>query len=232
MMAEPLIQDEVLDALRSLDTCTVANAIETFDVRLRNTGFANARIRCMFEDLPPMVGYAATARLRTDDPPIAGGCYHDHSEWWNSILQAPPPRIVVLQDMGNPPGVGAFVGNMHAAILKALGCVGYVTNGAVRELPSVRELGLHLFAGSVSVSHAYAHLFDFGCTVEIDDLEVQPRALLHGHRHGLMTVPKNIAPQIPAVAAKLRETEQRVIDFCGSNEFSVNKLRQVMKELV
>lgn len=231
MATEHLIPQEVLDALQRLDTCTVSNAIETFDVRLRNTGFADARIRCMFEDLPPMVGYAATARLRTDDPPMTGGYYHDRSEWWNSILQVPPPRIVVLQDIDKPPGVGAFVGTMHAAILKALGCVGYVTNGAVRQLPGVRELELHLFAGSVSVSHAYAHLFDFGCSVEIGDLEVQPGSLLHGHRHGLMTVPKNIAPQIPAVAARLHQTEQKVIDFCASKEFSVEKLRQAMKEL-
>jgi regulator of RNase E activity RraA len=121
---------------------------------------------------------------------------------------------------------------MHAAILRALGCVGYVTNGAVRQLPSVRELGLHLFAGDVAVPHAYAHIFDFGCAVKIGNLEVQPGALLHGDRPGLLSVPKNVASQIPAVAAKLRETEQRVIDFCGSKEFSVDKLRHVMKELV
>jgi 4-hydroxy-4-methyl-2-oxoglutarate aldolase len=163
---------------------------------------------------------------------MTGGHFHDHTEWWNSILQILPPRIVVLEDMDRPPGLGAFVGNMHAAILRALGCVGYVTNGAVRQLPTVRELGLHLFAGEVSVSHAYAHLFDFGCAVKIGNLEVQPGALLHGDRHGLLSVPKSIASRIPAVAAKLRQTEQRVIDFCGSKQFSVDKLRQVMKELV
>ncbi len=159
---------------------------------------------------------------------MTGGHFHDHTEWWNSILQIPPPRIVVLEDTDRPPGLGAFVGNMHAAILRALGCV----NGAVRQLPTVRELGLHLFAGEVSVSHAYAHLFDFGCAVKIGNLEVQPGALLHGDRHGLLSVPKSIASRIPAVAAKLRQTEQRVIDFCGSKQFSVDKLRQVMKELV
>jgi 4-hydroxy-4-methyl-2-oxoglutarate aldolase len=232
MTVGPLIRQEVLDALRRLDTCTVSDAIETFDTRLRNVGFADDRVRCMFEDLPPLIGYAATARLQTGDPPMTGGHFHDHTEWWNSILQIPPPRIVVLEDMDRPPGLGAFVGNMHAAILRALGCVGYVTNGAVRQLPTVRELGLHLFAGEVSVSHAYAHLFDFGCAVKIGNLEVQPGALLHGDRHGLLSVPKSIASRIPAVAAKLRQTEQRVIDFCGSKQFSVDKLRQVMKELV
>lgn len=137
-----------LDDLGRIDTCMVSNAIETFDMTLRNTGFADARIRCMFEDMPPIIGYAATARLRTGEPPITGRMYHDRSEWWNSILQVPAPRIAVVEDMDKPPGVGAFLGDVHAAILRALGCVAYVTDGAVRELPRVRDLGFQVFAGS------------------------------------------------------------------------------------
>lgn len=224
------VYGEDLDALRRIDTCTLSDAIETFEVRLRNTGFANASVQCIFHDLPPMVGYAATGRLRTVEPPIAGGSYHDRPEWWNSILQIPSPRIVVLEDMDKPPGVGAFVGGIHAAILKALGCVGYVTDGAVRKLPRAHELGFQLFAGNVAVSHSYAHIFDIGAVVKIGDLEVRPGDLLHGDRHGLLTVPREIASQIPAVAAKLLQGEQRIIDFCGSPEFSVNTLRRVLKD--
>jgi 4-hydroxy-4-methyl-2-oxoglutarate aldolase len=224
------VHNDVLSALRAIDTCMVSNAIETFDVRLRNTGFADARIRCMFEDLPPLVGYAATARLRAGDPPMAGRIYQDRTDWWNSILQIPEPRIVVLEDMDNPPGVGAFLGDMHAAILKGLGCVGYVTNGAVRDLPGVRALGLQLFAGNVAVSHAYAHIFDFGHTLSVGGLDVRPGDLLHGDRHGILTVPGQIASEIPAVAANLQKVEQRVIDFCQSKEFSVERLRQIMTD--
>lgn len=225
-----LVDREVLDALRAIDTCVVSNAIETFELRLRNTGFADARIRCMFDDLPPLVGYAATARLRSGDPPMSGSAYHDRGDWWNSILQVPAPRIVVLEDMDKPPGVGAFLGDMHAAILNALGCVGYVTDGAVRELPRVRALGFQLFAGNVAVSHAYAHIFDFGSPVKIGGLEVKPGDLLHGDRHGILTVPNEIAPQIPGVAARLQRAEQRIIDFCRSKDFSVDRLRQLMSE--
>ena len=230
MALEPAIPVEELDALRRLDTCMVSNAIETFQLRLRNAGFADSRVRCVFEDFPPLVGYAATARLRTGEPPIAG-FYHDRHDWWNSILQVPLPRIVVLQDLDEPPGIGAFLGDVHAAILGALGCVGYVTNGAVRELPRVKDLGLHVFAGNVSMSHAYAHIFDFGSKVTVGGLEVQPGDLMHGDRHGILTVPKEIASEIPAVAARLLESEKEVIDFCRSQEFSVDKLRHVVKGL-
>jgi 4-hydroxy-4-methyl-2-oxoglutarate aldolase len=231
MTSGPLIHDAELDALRQLDTCTVSNAIEAFQVRLRNTGFANSSIHCMFEDFPSMVGYAATARLRSGDPPIAGGAYHDRADWWNSILQVPAPRIAVLEDVDQRVGIGSFLGDMHAAILRALGCVGYVTNGAVRELPRVRALSLQLFAGSIAVSHAYAHLFDFGSAVRVGGLEVRPGDLLHGDRHGLLKVPKELVRDIPRAAEDVQSAEQRVIDFCSSRQFSIEGLRDLVEKL-
>lgn len=229
MATEPSLSEAQLDALRRLDTCMVSNAIETFGVRLRNTGFADSSIRCVFDDLPPMVGYAVTARLRSGSPPMQGGSYHDRTDWWQYVLQVPPPRVVVLQDVDKQPGLGALVGDVHGSIMRALGCVGYVTNGAVRELPPVHEMGLHLFAGKVAVSHAYAHIFDFGAAIEIGGLEVHPGDLLHGDRHGLLMVPKMIAADVPAAAEKLRKVEQRIIDFCESSDFSLDKLRDVLQ---
>lgn len=178
-----------------------------------------------------MVGYAATARMRSGEPPIAGRMYHERSEWWQSILKIPAPRIVVLEDIDNPPGRGAFLGDMHAAILRALGCVGYVTNGAVRELQRVRGLGLHVFAGNVAVSHAYAHIFDFGNAVQIGGLTIDPGDLLHGDENGLLAVPKEIVAEIPQVAVRLEKNERAVIDFCRSQEFSVDGLCRMLKEL-
>ena len=223
------VSKQELESLRQLDTCMVANAIETFNVRLRNAGFADSSIHCVFEDAPPMVGYAATARLRTGEPPIAGRL-QDRTDWWTSIMQMPEPRIVVLEDMDAPPGVGAFVGDVHGAILAALGCVGFVTNGAVRELPGLRKLGLALFSGSVAVSHAYAHIFDFGAKVIIGGLEVHPGDLLHGDRHGLLTVPREIVSEIPSVAVRLQRTEREIIEFCRSPEFTVDRLRRMIRE--
>jgi len=231
MGVAPLLTEEELDALRQFDTCMIANAIETFNVRLRNTGFSDASIRCMFPDAPPMLGYAATGRLRSGEPPIGGSTFHDRAGFWNSILEVPSPRILVLEDMDAPPGRGAFVGDMHAAVLKALGCAGYVTNGAVRELPSVRSMGVQLFAGSVAVSHAYAHIFELGATVSVGGMEVRPGDLLHGDRHGVLTVPAAIAANVPIVADRLQRAEQKIIDFCRSRDFSVTKLRDVMKTL-
>jgi regulator of RNase E activity RraA len=229
-MAAAWLTDEELDDLRQFDTCMVANAVEAFDVRLHNAGFTDASIRCMFEDAPPMVGYAVTARLRSGEPPMVGRKFHDRADFWNAILQIPAPRVLVLQDEDEPAGRGAFVGDMHAAILKALNCIGYLTNGAVRELPAVRAMGMWLFAGSVAVSHAYAHIFDIGCVAKVGGMEVRPGDLLHGDRHGVLTIPNEIAARVPRIAAELRQAEQKVIEFCGSSGFSVTKLSEVMKK--
>ena len=229
MALAPLLTEGQLDALRQFDTCMVANAVETFNLRLRNTGFTDASIFCMFEDAPPMVGYAATARLRSGAAPIVEGTFRDRGDFWNSILEIPSPRVLVLEDKDNPPGRGALIGDMHAAILKALGCVGYLTNGAVRELPAVGAMGLQLFAGNVAVSHAYAHIFDLGAAVTVGGLEVRPGNLLHGDRHGVLTIPAEIADAIPRVASELQTAERTVIDFCRSKEFSVAKLGEIMK---
>ncbi|MGH9711763.1 MAG: RraA family protein [Candidatus Acidiferrales bacterium] len=220
----------LLEMLRALDACTVANAIETFDVRLRNTGFADSSIRCIFEDFPPMVGYAATARIRTSDPPMEGHSYHKRTDWWNHILSVPEPRIVVVQDIDSRPGFGAFVGEIHANIFLALGGAGLVTNGAVRDLPAVRETGFSMFASGISVSHAYAHVFDFGGTVELGHMKVQPGDLIHGDRHGVQTIPREIAGEIPAVAQELQEKERELISLCHSKDFTIERLRTALKE--
>jgi regulator of RNase E activity RraA len=90
--------------------------------------------------------------------------------------------------------------------------------------------GFHLFARNVSVSHSYAHIVEVGPPVEIGGLKVQSGDLLHGDCHGVLSIPKEIAAQIPAVAAKLIEQERRLIALCRSSDFSLEKLRLAVKE--
>jgi 4-hydroxy-4-methyl-2-oxoglutarate aldolase len=229
MAIAPLLSDQQLLDLSQFSTCTLANAIERFNVRLRNTGFTDGSIHCRFPAAPTMVGYAVTARLRSEGPPMTGHAFRDRTEFWNAILEVSAPRVLVLEDMDEPPGRGAFVGDVHAAILKALGCVGYVTNGAVRELPSVRELDFQLFSGSIAVSHAYAHIFDVGSKVVVGGMDMSPGDLVHGDQHGVLTIPAEIAAELPKVAAELQIQEEKVIDFCRSGEFSVAKLSQITR---
>jgi 4-hydroxy-4-methyl-2-oxoglutarate aldolase len=219
-----------IEKLSALDSCTVSNAIERLDVRLRNEGFASGAVRCQFRNLPPMVGYAATGRIRTMSPPMTHRCYHDRMDWWSYVASVPEPRIMVLQDADPRPGSGAFVGEIHAAIGRALNCAGCVTNGAVRDLPAVRAMGFQLFAGNVSVSHSYAHIIDFGEAVEIGGLRIQPGDLIHGDRHGALTIPLEIAGDVPAQAAKILAEERELTEFCHSPDFSLKELAERLRK--
>ena len=202
-MNEPLTPAH-LERFRHLSTCVVASAIEGFRVRLPNTGFANSSVGCVFPDLPVMIGYAATAKVRSSSPPMEGrGYYYERTDWWNHILTIPAPRVVVIQDMDHPPGLGAFIGEVNANILLALGCSGMVTNGGVRDLNAVKAMPFQMFAGNVSVSHAYAHVFDFGGTVEIGGLTIRPGELIQGDRHGVLSVPLEIAAVSMSVALEI-----------------------------
>jgi regulator of RNase E activity RraA len=220
-----------IDALRRLDTCAIANAIETFERRLRNEGSTDGSIRCVYDRMPTVVGYATTARVRTAAPPAVGHQYQDRTDWWTHILTTPAPRIVVVEDADDPAGGGAFVGEVHAHILKALGCVAYVTNGAVRDLPAIRETGFQLFAGRVSVSHSFAHLIEFGSTVTVGGLSIRPGDLLCGDVHGLVAVPEAIARDVAPAAEALLLQERAIVALCNSPEFSLDKLRALVRQV-
>ena len=213
-----------LEALKGFDSCTISNAIERLNVRLRNEGFLSGVARCQFPRLPPMAGYAATARIRTSSPPMSHRCYYDRMDWWNYVASVPEPRVLVLEDADHNPGLGAFVGEIHAAIGVALNCVGCVTNGAVRDLQAVEAMGFQMYANHTSVSHAYAHIVDFGEPVEINSLKISSGDLLHGDRHGVVNIPLSIANQVPKVAAKIKADELSLIEFCRSPSFSLQEL--------
>lgn len=225
------LDSALLEQLRRMDSCSVANAIETFDVRLRNQGFTDSSVHCLFPELPRMVGFAATARVRTSAPPMEGHTYYYRLDWLEHVLSIPAPRILILEDMDPHPGLGAFIGDAHANILHALGCIGVVTNGAVRNLPEARALPFHMFAGNVSASHAFAHIFDFGNPVDVGHMEVAPGDLIHGDLHGVQTVPFEIAEKIPAVAQVMSEQEKSIVELCRSADFTVQKLRAEVSAL-
>jgi 4-hydroxy-4-methyl-2-oxoglutarate aldolase len=232
-MTKGSLKPAQLEQFRRLSTCLVASAIETFRVRLPNTGFANSSIKCIFKDQPATAGYAATARMRSSNPRMEASKsydYYDRTDWWNEILTIPAPRVVVIQDVDTPPGLGAFIGEVHANILLALGCIGIVTNGAVRDLSDIQPTEFQMFAGNVSVSHAYSHIFDFGCSVEVGGLTVRPGDLIHGDCHGVQTVPLGIADKVPAAAREIRQRRQNLVGLRRSADFTLDKLRQAIRD--
>jgi 4-hydroxy-4-methyl-2-oxoglutarate aldolase len=219
-----------LEALRRIDACTLSNALEMLNIRPRNEGFIQRTVTCMFPRLPPVAGYAVTGRIRTATPPVGGHCYYENVEFWRYVETVPVPRILVLEDADDPPGTGALFGEIHARICTALQCVAYVTNGAVRDLPAVETLGFQLFAGHVSVSHAYAHVAEFGQPVTMGGLLIHPGDLLHGDQHGVQSIPFGAALKLPGIATQVLRDEQQLREMCIGGNFSVDRLSAKIRE--
>jgi 4-hydroxy-4-methyl-2-oxoglutarate aldolase len=210
-----------LDALRRFDTCLLSNAVERFNVRPRNEGFMIHAPVCRFPHRAPAVGHAVTGRIRTYMQPVTGKCYYEHIEWWRYVASVPSPQIVVLQDCDETPGFAALFGEIHARICRALGVVAYITNGAVRDLDAIEALGFQLFAAAVSVSHAYAHVVDFGGPVEIGGIRIDSGDILHGDRHGILSVPPQLVEKLPPIAERIRSEEHDLCALIEGPEFSI-----------
>ena len=219
------ISESDFQALALLDSCSVANAIERFNIQLRNEGYTGDDLICHFPGRPPMLGYAFTLQVRSYAPPTKGRSYFEDTHWWDAFLQIPEPRILVIQDMDRHPGTGALVGEIHVEILRGLGCIGVITNGAVRDLDRVRPLNFQMYSHALSVSHGYSHIISTGSRVQIGGLDIRTGDLLHGDCHGVIRIPKELAARIPATAAALRQKEDDIIAFCRSDAFSVEELR-------
>jgi len=229
-MYENELPRECLEDLRRFDTCTLSNAIEQLEVRPRNEGFIVGAVRCQFPDLPPVAGHAVTGRIRSSMPPVRGRSYYENTDFWHYVESLPAPRMIVLQDCDHVPGFGALFGEIHAHICRALDGVAYVTNGAVRDVMSIQKLGLQVFAGNVAVSHAYAHVVDFGEPVEIGGLRISPGDLLHGDLHGVLVIPHAIVRELPAAAEQVRQWKQELFQFCDDPHFSADLLESKIQD--
>lgn len=228
-MSEPLTWEQ-LEALREFSSPTICNAIETFNVRPRDAGFMNHTIACRFPELGPMVGYAVTARIRAKDPP-AQGEEMSHGTVWAAFAKVPKPWVVVIQDLDAPNPVGSYWGEVNGATYAALGAIGVVTNGGVRDLPEVQRTGFHFFSAAILVSHAYVHVVEAGTPVTVGGLTVQPGDLLHGDEHGVTSIPLEIASRVPDACHAIETAERRLIDYARSGNATPETLGKIYGEV-
>jgi regulator of RNase E activity RraA len=222
MTAKAHLTDQQLEALRRVDSPTIANAIETFGVRPHTTGFMGLEIRCLSPELGVMVGYAVTATCdsQTEDAP------YDPRPWWE-VLQAtdasPKPAILVFQDVGPRSSHACHFGDGMATIASRLGAVGLVTNGGVRDLAGCRALGFRLFAPGVVVSHGNHRVVSSGDAVEVSGVRVEPGDLIHAGENGVVLIPGEIADRVAAAAQAVLAAEAELIGFYRGENFSLRE---------
>jgi 4-hydroxy-4-methyl-2-oxoglutarate aldolase len=225
------LSPEQLEKLRPIPTPAVSNAIEMFNIRPRTEGFMGPGVRQMFAGLPPIIGYAVTARTVSAHQPGERGPASRADYWHHIESRGPGPHIAVIEDLDDPPAVGAFFGEVNSNIHRALGCVGAITNSGIRDMDEVEALGFPIWAGSVIVSHAYVHLVDFGTPVRVGGLVVEPSDLLLADRHGVIQIPLEVAADIPEAVRKVEVREKRIIQYCQAPDFSADGLADLVARL-
>jgi len=209
------LSTEQLAALAKYDTPTVCNAIELFDVRPRHVGYMNGSIRACFPNLPPMVGYAATATFRSHQPPRKGDAYSGLDKQVERFAELPGPAVVVFQDLDDPVAAATF-GEVMCTTYQAFGAVGLITSGAGRDLDQVAALKFPTFTKGTICAHGYCHIPQIHVPVSVGGITIHPGDLLHGDINGVTTLPPEIASEIPGVCAEVMAAEEIVLSYLKS----------------
>jgi regulator of RNase E activity RraA len=219
-----------LDFLRALDTPTVCNLIEMVAPERRGTGYTVRHLLCPFPELPPIVGFAKTVTIRARDKVPLGdaGYMRKRLDYLDYVAGAPQPAILVIEDLDEPPGYGAFWGEVQSNVHKALGCLGVVTNGSVRDIPMIAD-GFQLLAGSISPSHAYVHVVEFGTDVNVHGMTAASGDLIHADRHGAVVVPQDRVAAMKPALQTLSAREARIIEAARVPGANIASIKAAMK---
>jgi len=217
-----------IDYLKTVDTPTLINGIETLKLRPNHEGFTPLEIRCLSPDLGRMCGYAVTAQVETF---TQTGSFELERflDLYRAVEAAPKPAVIVLQEIGGFGDYSAHCGEVMATFFTRLGATGLVSDCAVRDLPEVRRLGFHYFARGSVASHANYRIVRTNTPVQILGMPVKPGDLLHGDENGLITIPSGVENTLPEAIENVRRKERKVMDFVRSPEFSLDRFLGVVE---
>jgi regulator of RNase E activity RraA len=218
-----------LEALRAWDTPTICNALEMVAPHRRGHGFTVRPLVPASTTLPPICGLARTGTIRAAAPSGRAKEVDRAARigWYEYVAEAAMPTVVVLQDLDDTPGTGAFWGEVNTNVHKALGSQGCVTNGSIRDLDMLAP-GFQLIAGAVNPSHAYVHIVQYGQEVSVHGMACHHDAVVHADRHGAVVIPHDAVTKIPAAIELLSRREKVILDLCGSRDFTVAALREAL----
>jgi regulator of RNase E activity RraA len=224
MPERPFTRDD-LEALRAWDTPTICNGLEVIAPERQAVGFTVEPMVAADRTLKPIVGLARTGTLRARESPR--GPVAERADWYEYVETADMPTVVVIQDLDDRPGYGAFWGEVHSAVHKALGAEGCVTNGSFRDCDMLAH-GFQIIGGRIGPSHAHVHLVAFGDPVNVFGMNAAHDDVVHADFHGAVVIPADCVRRLPEAIALVARRERLILDLCASREFSAAKLREVL----
>ena len=201
-----------LAELRSWNTPTIYNGWEQVTKSdAGKDGFNVEECRDFMPEMGAMIGYAVTVVI---EPSNAEHCRKNPeawSEYRRYVASVPGPKIVVVQDLDKPGTFGSFWGEVNSNIHNALGCVGAITDGGIRDLDEMRGVGFKAIARRLCVGHAYVHPIRWNCEVEVFARTVRPGQLIHADKHGFLVIPKEDQDQLLEAAQFMDANERKTM---------------------
>jgi regulator of RNase E activity RraA len=227
MTQRPYTQAD-LDALCEWDTPTICNALELVVPARRGYGFTVRTFDCAHPSMKPICGPARVGTIRAAHPHgrTAEADRASRIGWYEYVANTDMPTVVVLQDLDDVPGTGAFWGEVNTNVHKGLKSLGCVTNGSIRDLDMVApEFQL---LGIINPSHAFVHVVDWGRPVTVHGMAVNHDDVVHADRHGAVVIPGDVVKGIPAAIDLLTRKEAVILDMAKRPDFDIAKLREAL----
>ena len=213
-----------LKALSNWDTPTICNALEIINPERRGFGYTIKPFSCLSPRLPPIIGYARTAKIRAAQPTKSS---IDRLTYYEYVAADPMPAIIIVEDIDPTPGYGAFWGEVQTNVHKGLGAVGCVTYGAYRDINDSAP-GFQLLGGMVGPSHAYVHLVEIDCRVNIHGMKVDSGDIIHADQHGAVVIPRDAVAKISTTIDMIIRREAIILDAARAPDFNLDKLKKAI----
>ena len=219
------ITAETLADLARWDTPTICNALEVVMPERRGHGFTKAPFSCLYPEMKPIVGRARTAHIRAAEPDTEGtGTRADRISYYEYIASGDLPKVVVIEDVDEVPGIGAFWGEVHTAVHKGLGALGVVTNGSFRDVADSAP-GFQVLGGMLAPSHAHVRPVDFGKPVTVHGMAVEHDDILHADCHGAVVIPVQAVAKLAEAVAQVSRREAVILGAAREVDFDIDKLK-------
>lgn len=214
-----------LRELTQWDTPTICNALELIVPERRAIGFTVEPMVALHPGATPIAGLARTGTVRAKEPPR--GPVAERVDWYEYVADAGLPTTVVIQDLDDRPGYGAFWGEVHTNLHHKLGALGCVTNGSFRDLAASNK-EFQIIGGRVGPSHAHIHLVDFGKPVNVFGMQAAHDDVVHADIHGAVVIPADCVLKLPEKIDLVSRREKVILDLCASPQFSTAALRSAL----
>ena len=213
----------LIEYLQTVDTPTLANAIEQLNLRPRHEGFTPSEIRCLFPEMGRMCGWAVTAQVETVTESWSAE-REAFGELFRAVAASAKPAVVAFQEIGAHAELSAHCGEVMATVFTRLGAIGLITDSAVRDIPEVRALSFHYFARGLVASHANFRIVRVGVPIQLRGMVIRPGALLHGDENGLIEIPQQKLDQLAAAVEGIRTKERHLMDYVRDPNFDLEHL--------